>query len=119
MTPKIKSALALRACGLLVLSTLALAGALRAAEPDFEVLQLRPNFYMIAGAGANIGVQVGGDGVVVVDAGSASQTGAVLEAIKKITPRPIRYLINTNADSDHVGGNEAIAKAGQTLFLLG
>src|SRR5690242_3234445 len=39
---------------------------------ELEVLQLRPNFYMIAGAGGNIGVQVGVDGVVVVDAGSAS-----------------------------------------------
>jgi cyclase len=104
----------------LLLSAVVLAGALRAAEPGgFEVLQLRPNFYMIAGAGANIGVQVGADGVVVVDAGSASQTGAVLDAIRKITSRPIRYLIDTNADSDHVGGNEAVAKAGQTLFLQG
>src|SRR6202167_5053916 len=57
---------------------------------QLEVLQLRPNFYMIAGAGANIGFQVGADGVVVVDAGSGSQSGAVLDAIKKITPRPIR-----------------------------
>src|SRR5437764_10340232 len=119
MTPKIKSALALRACGLLVLSTLALAGALRAAEPDFEVLQLRPNFYMIAGAGANIGVQVGVDGVVVVDAGATSKADAVIAAIKRITTRPIRYLINTSADADHVGGNETIAKAGETLFTQG
>src|SRR5947207_458222 len=80
------------------------------------VLQLRPNFYMIAGAGANIGVQVGDDGVVVVDAGSAPNTDAVIAAIKKISPRPIRYVIDTSADGDHVGGNAAVAKAGQTLF---
>ena len=86
---------------------------------DFEVLQLRPNFYMIAGAGANIGVQVGEDGVVVVDAGAASRSDAVIAAIKKITSLPIRYVIDTNMDSDHVGGNEAIAKAGQTLFTQG
>src|SRR5205085_10203988 len=69
-----------------------------------EVLQLRPNFYMIAGAGGNIGVQVGVDGVVMVDAGSASKADAVVAAIKKITSRPIRYLINTSAEADHVGG---------------
>jgi glyoxylase-like metal-dependent hydrolase (beta-lactamase superfamily II) len=86
---------------------------------NLEVLQLRPNFYMIAGAGGNIGVQVGGDGVVVVDSGSASSADAVVAAIKKITTQPIRYVINTSADADHVGGNTAVAKAGQTLFTQG
>src|SRR5436190_2545573 len=84
----------------------------------FEVLQLRPNFSMIAGAGANIAVQIGDDGVVVVDAGSAVKGEAVVAAIKGITARPIRYVIDTSADPDHVGGNEAIAKAGQTLFMV-
>jgi cyclase len=83
---------------------------------DLEVLELRPNFFMIAGAGGHIGVQVGEDGVVVVDAGSAATSGAIVAAIKKITTRPIRYVINTSADPDHVGGNEAVSKAGQTLF---
>ena len=83
---------------------------------DLEVLQLRPNFFMIAGAGGNIAVQVGDDGVVVVDAGSAARADAVVAAIKKLTPRPIRYVIDTGPDPDHVGGNEALSKAGQTLF---
>ena len=85
---------------------------------DVEVLQLRPNFYMIAGAGGNIGVQVGEDGVVVVDAGLASKADAVVAAIKKIAPGPIRYVVNTGPDPDHVGGNEKVSKAGQTLFVL-
>ena len=74
---------------------------------------------MIAGAGGNIGFQVGADGVVVVDSGSASSADAVVAAIKKVTTQPIRYVINTSADPDHVGGNAAIAKAGQTLFTQG
>jgi cyclase len=86
---------------------------------NLEVLQLRPNFYMIAGAGGNIGVQVGVDGVVVVDSGSASSADAVVAAIKKVTTQPIRYVINTSADPDHVGGNADVAKAGQTLFTQG
>jgi glyoxylase-like metal-dependent hydrolase (beta-lactamase superfamily II) len=81
-----------------------------------EVLELRPNFFMIAGAGANIGVQIGEDGVVVVDAGLASSGDAVVAAIKKLTDKPIRYVIDTSADADHVGGNETLSKAGQTLF---
>jgi cyclase len=83
---------------------------------NLEVLQVRRNFYMIAGAGGNIGFQVGTDGVVVVDSGSASNADAVIAAIRKVTTHPIRYVINTSADPDHVGGNLAVAKAGQTLF---
>ena len=90
-----------------------------AAQPALEVLQLRPNFYMIAGAGGNIGFQVGVDGVVVVDSGSASSADAVVAAIKKVTAQPIRYVINTSGDADHVGGNAIVAKAGQTLFTQG
>jgi cyclase len=80
------------------------------------VLQLRPNFFMIAGAGGNIGVQIGEDGVVVVDAGAAGSANAVVTAIRKLTAQPIRYIIDTSADPDHVGGNETLSKAGQTLF---
>ncbi|HEU4687049.1 MAG TPA: MBL fold metallo-hydrolase, partial [Vicinamibacterales bacterium] len=87
-----------------------------AAPGGLEVLQLRPNFFMIGGAGSNIGVQIGEDGVVVVDAGSAASAANVLAAIQKLSPRPIRYIIDTSADPDHVGGNETLSKAGQTLF---
>jgi glyoxylase-like metal-dependent hydrolase (beta-lactamase superfamily II) len=54
--------------------------------------------------------------VVVVDAGLAARAEAVVAAIKKITTQPIRYVINTSADPDHVGGNETLSKAGQSLF---
>src|SRR5438045_7232071 len=71
---------------------------------------------MIAGAGANMGVQIGDGGVVVVDAGSGARNDAVLAAIGRITAKPIRYVIDTSADPDHVGGNEALSRAGVTLF---
>jgi cyclase len=87
-----------------------------AAPGGLEVLQLRPNFFMIAGGGGNVGVQIGEDGVIVIDAGSSAKAADVLTAIQKLTPRPIRYIIDTSADPDHVGGNETISKAGQTLF---
>ena len=55
-----------------------------AKDQSLELLQLRPNLYMIAGAGANIVVQSGDDGVVVVDSGSGYRTEDVLEAINQI-----------------------------------
>jgi glyoxylase-like metal-dependent hydrolase (beta-lactamase superfamily II) len=97
-------------------------GALRAqasaaASPEaLEVLEVRRNFFLIAGAGGNIGVQVGDDGVVVVDAGSSTSAPAVVAAIKRITPKPIRYVINTGPDADHVGGNDVLSKAGDQFF---
>jgi glyoxylase-like metal-dependent hydrolase (beta-lactamase superfamily II) len=81
-----------------------------------ELLQLRPNFYVIAGAGANIGVQVGPDGAVVVDSGITARADAVVRAVKSVSSRPIRYVINTSADADHVSGNEIVARAGQTIL---
>ena len=103
----------LTALFLIVCSAIALAHA-QQARGDLDVIQVRPNFYMIAGAGGNIAVQVGVDGVVLVDAGTEGASDRVLAAIKKITPLPTRYIINTGADADHVSGNARLAKAGLT-----
>ena len=86
------------------------------ASDGLDVVQVRPNFYMLAGAGGNVGVQIGVDGVVLVDTGAEAATDKVLAAIKTITPLPIRYIINTTADADHVGGNGKVSKAGLTIF---
>jgi len=81
-----------------------------------RVLEVRPNIHMISGAGGNIAVQIGVDGVVIVDTGSRETAGAALAAIRKLTDQPIRYIINTGPDADHIGGNETIAKAGESIF---
>ena len=81
-------------------------------NPPFETIQIRPNVHVIFGAGANITVHVGEDGVILVDAGAGAAADKVLAAVKAITSAPIRLVINTSADLDHVGGNEALAKAG-------
>ncbi len=82
-----------------------------------EVIEVQPNFYMIAGAGANIGVQVGSNGVVLVNAGTAKASSEVLAAVTKLsTPnQPIRYIIDTSADPDVVGGNEKLSTAGRGI----
>jgi cyclase len=88
-------------------------------RPALETIKIRPNFYVIFGAGSNVAVHVGEDGVILVDSGSAAMAEALLAAIKAITDAPIRMIINTSADADHAGGNERIAKAGTTMINRG
>jgi glyoxylase-like metal-dependent hydrolase (beta-lactamase superfamily II) len=70
---------------------------------------------MLVGAGANIAVQIGDEGVLVVDTGAAASREKVLAAIRKLSTKPIRWIINTSADMDHSGGNETISQAGETV----
>jgi glyoxylase-like metal-dependent hydrolase (beta-lactamase superfamily II) len=86
-----------------------------ASTNKLEILEVRPSFFVIASDGANIGVQLGDDGLVVVDAGTAADAPAILAAIKRVSPKRIRYIIDTGPDADHVGGNEAFSKAGEKL----
>ncbi len=69
----------------LVIAFLLTSGHLYAQQSGIEVLQLRPNFYMIAGAGGNVAVQIGPDGVVVIDSGTADKAADIIAAIKKLT----------------------------------
>jgi glyoxylase-like metal-dependent hydrolase (beta-lactamase superfamily II) len=91
----------------------------RAAAPEdggLDVVKVRKNFYMIAGAGGNIAVQIGSDGVVLVNSGSAAASELVLATVKTLTDLPIRYIINVDAGADFVGGNETLSRAGYTIF---
>ena len=82
---------------------------------SIEVLPVQGNVYMLAGAGGNIAVQVGDDGVLLVDTGSNDRSLQVLEAIGELTDRPIHMIINTHAHADHAGGNEAFRTAGARI----
>jgi len=68
--------------------------------------------YMLAGAGANITVEVGDEAVVVVDTGRPEMSDNVLAAIRQLSSRTIEFVVNTTIDPDHLGGNESVAKAG-------
>lgn len=112
---------------------------------EVEILPVRGNVYALFGAGSNIVVSVGNDGVLMVDAGRAEMSDKVLAAVQRVQrewvvrhepaplgfgaetrssvadrhitapPKPIRYVINTSADPDHVGGNEKLRNAGHTF----
>jgi glyoxylase-like metal-dependent hydrolase (beta-lactamase superfamily II) len=62
---------------------------------------------MLVGAGPNIAVQVGADGVLMVDTGAPGTADAVLAAVREITDKPIRFIVNTSADPERVGNNAA------------
>ena len=84
------------------------------AASDVELLKVQGNVYLITGAGGNIAVQIGDQGVLVVDTGLEAMSAKVLAAIRKLSDKPIQYVINTHVHADHTGGNDAVRKAGLT-----
>jgi glyoxylase-like metal-dependent hydrolase (beta-lactamase superfamily II) len=82
---------------------------------EIDALQVRPNIYMLVGAGGNTTIQFGDEGVMVVDTQFEPMADKILASIRKIAgDRPIRYVVDTHVHGDHIGGNAPIAKAGRT-----
>lgn len=79
------------------------------AQPKVRAIKVQGNVWMIVGAGANIAMQAGKEGVILVDTGASGMGDAVLAAIREVTDGPIRYVFNTSVTADHIGGNEVIA----------
>jgi cyclase len=101
-----------------------LAAGIASAQQDVHILPVRKNIYMLVGAGGNITVSAGPDGVLLVDSGAAAMTDKVLAAVHQLgwqlstngaPPKPIQFIVNTSVDPDHTGGNQKIAKAGRTF----
>jgi glyoxylase-like metal-dependent hydrolase (beta-lactamase superfamily II) len=82
---------------------------------EIHVLPVQGNIYMLVGAGGNVTVQVGKDGVLLVDTEYAQLSDKILAAIRKISDGPLRYIINTHYHADHTSGNENLRKAGSTI----
>jgi cyclase len=82
---------------------------------QIHTLHVQGNVYMLVGGGGNVTVQVGDEGVLLVDTNFAQLSDKVLAEIRKLSDKPIRYILNTHLHPDHTGGNEAMLKAGASL----
>jgi cyclase len=101
--------------GILFLSLVIAAASLHAQRPNFErteiqVLPVQGNVYLLASPLGNVTVQVGKTGVLLVDTSYPEMTPKLMAAIRKLSDKPVRYIINTHVHPDHTGGNENFAK---------
>jgi cyclase len=88
------------------------------AQGEVEVMPVKGNVYMISGAGPNITVQVGDEGILIVDTGIASMSEKVWAAVRGLSKTgKLRYVVNTSDLPDHIGGNAAIAAKGEIVPL--
>jgi glyoxylase-like metal-dependent hydrolase (beta-lactamase superfamily II) len=90
------------------------------AQQDFtdvtiEALQVRDNIYMLVGSGGNITVQVGDEGVLIVDTQYAPLSDKILAKIRELSDGTLRFILNTHHHGDHTGGNANLRAAGSTV----
>jgi len=86
------------------------------ANAEVHTLKVQGNVYMIVGPGGNTTVQVGDSGALVVDTQYEEVSEKIVAEIRKLTSKPIRYVINTSADMDHTDGNAKISRAGAPVI---
>lgn len=107
---------------LLFASFFAVAGAAQAQQQtdyskvEIKTTKISESFYTLEGAGGTISALTGPDGIFLVDSQFAPLTDKLLAALKKISDKPVRYLVNTHVHGDHTGGNENFAKQGAIIF---
>jgi glyoxylase-like metal-dependent hydrolase (beta-lactamase superfamily II) len=85
------------------------------ASGEIRVTKVREHLYMLSGAGGNITALEFPEGVTLVDSGRAEMSDKVLAAVRTLSTKPIRYIINTHVHPDHVGGNEKIGATGHQI----
>src|SRR5438105_15700127 len=90
-------------------------------QPDFSKVEIKTskikdNFYTLEGQGGMIGLLTGPDGVFMVDTQFAPLSEKIAAAVKKVSDKPIKFIVNTHVHGDHTGGNENFAKMGAVLL---
>src|ERR1700674_4422863 len=90
------------------------------AQQDFSKVEIKVQkvagtVYMLTGAGGNIGISAGEDGIVIIDDQFAPLAPKIKEALKSIADKPIRFVLNTHYHGDHTGGNEIFGREGTII----
>jgi cyclase len=85
-----------------------------AGSSEIVTIPVQGNVYMLAGPGGNTTVQIGNDGVLVVDTQTEAMAPKVVEAIRKLSNKPILWIINTDVHPEHLGGNDALPRLSAT-----
>jgi len=85
------------------------------AETALRTVHVQGKVHMIVGDGANIIVQAGDEGVLVIDTGLEARGDELLAAVRRISDKPIRLVINTHVHADHTGANGLLARVGESL----
>ena len=84
-------------------------------DVEITTSDLGQNIFMLQGAGGNIGVSTGEDGVFLIDDQFAPLSEKIMEALASISDKPVSYVLNTHWHGDHTGGNENFGKAGAVI----
>jgi cyclase len=105
---------------LLTIGLALLIGSSASAQPDVsqvavKVVPVAAGVYMLEGAGGNIGLSVGTDDAFLIDDQYAPMTPKIKAAVATVTPKPVRFVVNTHWHGDHTGGNEAMAASGAII----
>jgi len=92
-----------------------------APQQDFSKVEIKThqvsgNFYYLEGQGGNIGVLIGDDGVLMIDDQYAPLTEKIVAALKQLSQKPVRLIVNTHVHGDHTGGNENLGKLGINIL---
>jgi glyoxylase-like metal-dependent hydrolase (beta-lactamase superfamily II) len=88
-------------------------------DGEIHVLPVQGSIYMLVGDGGNIAVQIGDQGPFVVDTGEGRLADKVIAAIRKLSDKPIQFIVNTSLHADHTGGNVKLHAAGEDPSLYG
>ena len=88
------------------------------AKIELQTVKITDGLYVLMGGPAqgNIAVSVGSDGLFLVDSMYGPMHQKIVDALKKISPQPIRYVVNTHLHGDHTAGNEAMSKLGAVII---
>ncbi len=83
---------------------------------NISLIKVNKVIYMLQDKGGNIGLSVGDDGIFMIDDQFAESIPDIMEKIKTISKKPVKFLVNTHFHGDHTGGNVAMATSGTTIF---